>query len=111
MLRIHCTTEDLLKVTFADQPAPLVELGLLFETLRHRDTHPVFSLWRQRVIRALPRSARPVLRLVSSLNPGPPVPPPRGHDFGEGLAETWPRIHAGFHAEIAWRARVLAQRG
>ncbi|BDM74192.1 putative regulatory protein (plasmid) [Streptomyces nigrescens] len=166
MLRVHCTVDDLLRVTVADRPAPLVELGLAFEMLQRRDPHPVFRPWRQRVARTLPRPARPVLQLVSPLGAGPLFLDPPSPDLEEGMdqifstpapqvgtelrrmcaidrpltpwvrqladhdreawqvlgtavraahssviAEAWPRILAGFHAETAWRSRILAQQG
>ncbi|MEU5212880.1 winged helix-turn-helix domain-containing protein [Streptomyces sp. NPDC020742] len=85
MLRIHCTAADLLRVTVADRPAPLVELGLAFEMLQRRDAHPVFGPWRQRVARTLPRSARPLLQLVSPLGAGPLFLDPPSHEFHEGV--------------------------
>jgi DNA-binding transcriptional ArsR family regulator len=166
VLRIHCTSEDLLRVKLADRPSPLVELSLAFEMLQRRDAHPLFSPWRQRVARTLPRSAQPILQLVSPLGAGPLFLDPPSHEFDEGMdqilstprvqahaelrrmceidrpltpwvrhladndreawkvleqavraahatviAEAWPRIQAGFHAETAWRSRVLAQQG
>lgn len=166
MLRIHCTHEDLLRVTVAERPAPLVELGLAFEMLQQRDAHPVFGPWRQRVSRALPQLASPIMQLVSPLGAGPLFLDPRGEDLEEGvdqimstpraearselgrmcaidrpltpwirqladrdreawqileravrvahssvIAQEWSRIRAGFHAETAWRSRILAQQG
>ncbi|MEU9125791.1 ArsR family transcriptional regulator [Streptomyces sp. NPDC048506] len=165
-MRVHCTAEDLLRVTVADRPAPLVELGLAFEMLQRRDAHPVFGPWRQRTTRTLPRLARPLLQMVSPLGAGPLFLDPPSRDLEEGMdqilstprararaelrrmcaidrpltpwvrdladrdrdawqilqqavhtahasviAEAWPRIQAGFHAETAWRSRILAQQG
>ncbi|WP_079145790.1 ArsR/SmtB family transcription factor [Streptomyces lydicus] len=153
-------------MTVADRPAPLVELGLALEMLQRRDAHPVFGPWRQRVARTLPRSARPMVQLVSPLGAGPLFLDPPSHDLEEGLdqilstarararaelrrmcaldrpltpwvrqladgdrdawqvlaqavraghasviAGAWPRIRAGFHAEVAWRSRILARQG
>lgn len=153
-------------MTVADRPAPLVELSQAFGMLQHRGLHPVFSLWRQRTTRTLPRSAWLILQLVSPLGAGPLFLDPPSHDLEEGLdqvlstpraqaraelrrmcaidrrptpwvrrladndrdawqilgravrtahtsviAEAWPRIQAGFHAETAWRARIIAQQG
>ena len=85
MLRVHCTPEDLLRVTVADRPAPLVELAQAFEMLQRRDMHPVFSSWRQRTTRTLPRMARPILQLVSPLGAGPLFLDPLSHDLEEGM--------------------------
>ncbi|WP_333770207.1 ArsR/SmtB family transcription factor [Streptomyces sp. IBSBF 2435] len=166
MLRVHCTVEDLLNVTVAARPAPLVELGLAFEMLQRQDGHPAFSPWRQRMARTLPRTARPLLQLVSPLGAGPLFLDPPSHDLDEGMdmvlstsgkhardelrrmcsidrpltpwvrqlanrdrgawqileqavrsahagviADAWPRIRAGFHAETAWLSYAIARRG
>ncbi|MFF0630740.1 ArsR/SmtB family transcription factor [Streptomyces sp. NPDC004296] len=153
-------------MTVADRPAPLVELGMAMEMLQRRDGHPVFSPWRRRVARSLPRMAHPILQLVSPLGAGPLFLDPPSDNMEEGMdqvlstpraqvraelrrmcaidrpltpwvrhladrdrdawqilklavqaghasviAEAWPRIQAGFHAETAWRSRILAQQG
>ncbi|MFF4223503.1 ArsR/SmtB family transcription factor [Streptomyces sp. L500] len=153
-------------MTVADQPAPLVELVMAMGMLQRRDGHPVFSPWRRRVARSLPRTAHPILQLVSPLGAGPLFLDPPSGDLEEGMdqvlstprawaraelrrmcaidrpltpwvrhladrdrgawqilglavrtghasviAEAWPRIEAGFHAETAWRSRVLARQG
>lgn len=72
-------------MTVADRPTPLVELGLAFEMLQRRDAHPVFSAWRRRVARTLPRPARPLLQLVSPLGAGPLFLDPPSHDLEEGV--------------------------
>jgi hypothetical protein len=166
MLRVHCTPEDLLRVTVADQPMPLLELGLALCMIQRRDPHSVFTPWRRRAGHALPRLARPLLNLVSPQGAGPLFLDPPSLDLAEGLdqilstspaqaaaelramcsfdrpltswvrhladqdreawrileqavrsahtnviAAAWPRLQTGFHAETAWRARILAQQG
>ncbi|WP_146238306.1 helix-turn-helix transcriptional regulator [Streptomyces sp. Act143] len=163
---MHCTPEDLLRTTFADRPAPLMDVGLALAMSQRRDAHPVFSPWRRRVARALPRQARPLLQLVSPTGAGPLFLDPPGLGLEEGvdrimatprayvrtelervtsidrpltswmrhladrdrnawqileravraahatvIEKVWPRIRAGFHAEMAWRSRLLAQQG
>lgn len=166
MLRVHCTTEDLLRVTIAEHPSPLVELTQALQMLQRRDRHPVFGAWRRQLVTTLPPRARPILQLVSPLGAGPHFLDPSSRTMSEGLdqvlstpralvlpelkrmcaidrpltpwvrqlaeqdreawrtleeairaaytavlAEAWPRLLAGFHAETAWRARVLARDG
>ncbi|OMI33031.1 ArsR/SmtB family transcription factor [Streptomyces sparsogenes] len=153
-------------MTVADRPAPLMELGMAMAMLQRRDGNPVFSPWRRRLARSLPRLAHPILQLVSPLGAGPMFMDPPSDDVEEGMdqilstprpqaraelrrmcaidrlitpwvrgladrdrdawqvlklavhashasviAEAWPRIQAGFHAETAWRSRILAQQG
>lgn len=100
MLRVHCTVEDLLRVTVADRPAPLVELSLAFEMLQRRDAHPVFGPWRRRVARTLPRSARPILQLVSPLGAGPLFLDPPSPDLDEGMDQILSTPRAQARAEL-----------
>jgi DNA-binding transcriptional ArsR family regulator len=97
MLRIHCTAEDLLRVTVAAQPAPLVELGLAFQMLQRRGQHHVFNSWRRHLAHSLPRRARPLLQLVSPLGAGPMFLDPPLHDLEEGVDRvlSTPRAQAG----------------
>ncbi|MBM9438830.1 winged helix-turn-helix transcriptional regulator [Streptomyces bryophytorum] len=162
---MHFTAEDLLRVRMADEPAPLMELGLALMTLKRR-SDPVFGQWRHRAQRVLPPQARPVLDLLSTTGTGPLFLDPPTAGFAEGmdtvrstprasvrsellrvralerpraswvrgladddreswqllersmtaaytslLADAWPRVRAGFQAEVAWRARHLARHG
>ncbi|WP_435174851.1 ArsR family transcriptional regulator [Actinacidiphila sp. bgisy145] len=84
MLRVHFTAEDLLRVRMADEPAPLMELGLALMTLR-RPADPVFRQWRQRAQRSLPPQARPVLDLLSPTGTGPLFLDPPTAGFAEGM--------------------------
>lgn len=166
MLRIHCTTDDLLRVTVADQPLPLLELSLAIGMLQRLDAHSVFTPWRRRAGRALPRPAHPLHQLISPQGAGPLFLDPPTLELEEGvdrirstsptqagaelramvsfdrpftpwvrglasqdreawqileqsvrtnyasvITAAWPRIQAGFRAENAWRARILAQQG
>ncbi|MGY2061151.1 hypothetical protein ACW9HQ_40300, partial [Nocardia gipuzkoensis] len=71
MLRIHCTADDLLRVSIAEQPLPLTELAIAVAMLQRRDSHPIFTSWRRQVSRMLPLRARPLLQLISPLGVGP----------------------------------------
>jgi len=164
--KIHFTVEDLLHVTVAERPAPLMELVLALMNAQRRDSQHVFGRWRAQIRRTLPRQARPMLQLLSPTGTGPLFldPPSTGLDDGldlvlstprttalaelqricavdrpvtswirqladhdrdtwrilEGaikaahhtvLARSWPRLHAAFRAETAWRTRSLARHG
>jgi len=158
VLRLRFTVEDLLRVRFAPEPAPLIELTFAIATLRRDD--PLFAGWRRRLV---PRSIGPLLDLVPATAKGPlfldppslcldegldqirstPTslvraelqrlhtrPPPWIRLLADGDREThqavfhavrtghehllagcWERIRAGFHAEQAWRARLVAEHG
>ena len=165
-MRIHFTTEDLLRVRYADEPAPLVELGLALASLHRPYADPVFSRWRREQARALPGPARALLELVPPCGRGPmfldPVTPDvddamdqvahspkrrvgaemarfvglgrlvnpwtravadQDRDswrdlltaldtaYGSILIRSWRRLHAGFHAEVAWRTKQWGRSG
>jgi len=100
MLRVHCVAEDFLRVTIADRPMPLLELGLALMMIQRRDPHSVFTPWRRRAGAALPRSAHPMLNLVSPQGAGPLFLDPPSPDLDEGLDRilSTPRVQAA--AEI-----------
>lgn len=117
MLRVRFTTEDLLHVTFADEPAPMVELTLALAALRRTD--PLFAPWRQRTARTLPGAARPLLDLVPATGKGPLFldPPSRGTEEGLDRVRSAPvpyvrrelvRIHEPGRRPAPW-ARLLAE--
>ena len=161
MLRLCFTAEDLLRVTVAKEPAPLMELTLAAAALRRDD--PLFAGWRQRT---LPRAVRPLLDLVPATAKGPLFLDPPCQNVDDGVeqvrstptttvrtelhrlhaqderpkpwvrlladgdrdmfqalvhavgvghehlvAPSWERIRAGFHAEQAWRGRLMAAQG
>jgi len=85
MLRVHLTPEDLLRVTIADRPMPLVELCLALMMIQRRDSHSVFASWRRRAGRALPRPAYPILNLLSPQGAGPLFLDPPSPDLDESL--------------------------
>ncbi|RDI69235.1 ArsR/SmtB family transcription factor [Nocardia pseudobrasiliensis] len=93
MLRIHCTADDLLRVSIAEQPLPLTELAIAVAMLQRRDSHPIFTPWRRQVSRMLPPRARPLLQLISPLGVGPDFLEPPTPDVEEGieLVMTTPR--------------------
>ncbi|MEY9907605.1 DNA-binding transcriptional ArsR family regulator [Catenulispora sp. MAP12-49] len=84
-MRIHFTPEDLLRIRFAEEPAPLLELGLALATLRRPAADPVFTRWRREAARSLPARARPLLTLVPASGAGPQFLDPMVADVEEGL--------------------------
>ncbi|MER7466784.1 winged helix-turn-helix domain-containing protein [Streptomyces sp. NPDC097981] len=118
MLRICFTAEDLLRVTFADQPAPMVELTLAIAALQRPD--PIFTLWRRRMSHTLPRSAGPLLELIPATARGPLFldPPSQGFDDGFERVMSAPssfvrtelrRVHAPNRRPAPW-TRLLGDR-
>ncbi len=85
MLRVQLTAEDLLRVSFAERPAPLAELGQAIGMLQRRDNLPHFASWRRRVVHGMPSQARPLLQLVSPLGAGPLFLDPDAPTLDEGL--------------------------
>ncbi|MEY9873062.1 DNA-binding transcriptional ArsR family regulator [Streptacidiphilus sp. MAP12-33] len=86
MLRLHLTADDLARVRFAPQPAPLVELKLSLMMLRRNDGDALFGRWRRALRRDLPVTTRPLWDLVSG-DLGPPFLDPVSTGLDEGLAE------------------------
>ncbi|MCM6776518.1 winged helix-turn-helix domain-containing protein [Nocardia sp. CDC159] len=93
MLRIHCTADDLLRVSIAEQPLPLTELAIAVAMLQRRDSHPIFAPWRRQLSRTLPMRARPLLQLISPLGTGPDFlePPTPNVDEGIDMVMSTPR--------------------
>jgi DNA-binding transcriptional ArsR family regulator len=85
MLRVRFTTEDLLRVTFAREPAPLMELGLALAALQRSDLPPAFGRWQQALRRTFPRGARPLLELVPPSGRGPLFLDPLSRGLDDGL--------------------------
>ncbi|MFE9928100.1 ArsR/SmtB family transcription factor [Streptomyces sp. NPDC005533] len=83
---MHFTTEDLLNVTFAREPLPLVELGMAVVAWQRRDEQAVFGRWRDRVTRELPGRVRPLLDLLRPDGDNPQFVEPFSHTLEEGLA-------------------------
>ncbi|MER6959542.1 winged helix-turn-helix domain-containing protein [Streptomyces sp. NPDC000618] len=118
MLRLCFTAEDLLQVTFADEPAPMVELALAVAALQRPD--PLFTLWRRRTLHALPRSAGPLLELMPATAKGPLFLDPLSLGFDDGLDQVLSaptpfvraelrRVHTVGRRPIPW-TRLLADR-
>ncbi|HEX5115256.1 MAG TPA: winged helix-turn-helix domain-containing protein [Pseudonocardiaceae bacterium] len=84
MLRVHCTVEDLVRITVAPRPEPLLELSAAFAMLQRRDDG-AFAGWRQRLAHRLPRQARLLAQLVSPRGAGPRFLDPPAADIDEGL--------------------------
>lgn len=84
MLSVRFTPEDLLGVTFATGPAPLMELALMVAMVQ-RSVSPVFDR-RQREMRAgFPREARRLLELVPPTATGPMFLDPVSRGIEDGL--------------------------
>ncbi|MGW1505598.1 ArsR/SmtB family transcription factor [Streptomyces mirabilis] len=118
MLRVCFTAEDLLQVTFADAPAPMVELTLAIAALQRPD--PLFTLWRRRTLHTLPRSVGPLLELVPATAKGPLFLDPPSLGFDDGLDQVLSaptpfvrtelrRVHSAGRRPIPW-TRLLADR-
>lgn len=85
MLRIHFTAEDLLRVRFAEEPAPLMELCLALSVLGRRVVDPVFVRWQRSTAQSLPRAARPLLELLPPSGLGPQFLDPISDGLDDGL--------------------------
>jgi DNA-binding transcriptional ArsR family regulator len=85
LLRLRFTAEDLLQVTFAGHPAPLMELGLAVAMLQRCDAPAVFGRWQQRLQHALPGRARPLLELIPPSGKGPLFLDPMSRGLEDGL--------------------------
>jgi DNA-binding transcriptional ArsR family regulator len=83
VLRVHLTTEDLLRTRFASQPAPLIEVSLALAALHRPD--PAFTQWRRRAAARLPARARPLLDLMPGSGTGPVFLDPVTTSLAEGL--------------------------
>ncbi|MEU0844683.1 winged helix-turn-helix domain-containing protein [Streptomyces sp. NPDC005962] len=105
-------------MTFADEPAPMVELTLAIAALQRAD--PLFALWRRRTLSTLPRSAGPLLELVPATAKGPLFLDPLSLGFDDGLDQVLSspipfvrtelrRVHAAGRRPVPW-TRLLADR-
>ncbi|MFK0218717.1 DUF5937 family protein [Streptomyces vinaceus] len=86
MLRVHFTAEDLLNVTFASEPPPLVELSMALIAWQRVDEQAVFGRWRSRISRELPERARPLLDLLRPDGDNLQFVEPAARSLEEGLA-------------------------
>ncbi|MFB6871113.1 ArsR family transcriptional regulator [Streptomyces sp. NPDC056323] len=84
MLSVSFTPEDLLGVTFATGPAPLMEL-ILVTGMAQRDVSPVFRRWQHAVRAGFPQDARRLLEVVSPEATGPMFLDPLSHGLEDGL--------------------------
>ncbi|MEU6509463.1 hypothetical protein [Streptomyces sp. NPDC046942] len=66
MLRIELSAQDLARIQFAPQPAPLVELKLSLMMLRRPDSEQTFGRWRRGLRQRLPVTTRALWDLLSS---------------------------------------------
>lgn len=95
MLRVHFTSEDLLRVRIAERPEPLLEMVLALGMLGRADVPPALAAWQRRLRRTLPPAARLLFQLVSPTGAGPQFldPPAPGLDAGLDTAMSTPRAY------------------
>ncbi|WP_329382674.1 winged helix-turn-helix domain-containing protein [Streptomyces sp. NBC_01351] len=105
---MHFTTEDLLNVTFASEPLPLVELAMALVACQRTDEQAVFGRWRGRTARELPGSrVRPLLDLLRPDGDNPQFVEPYERTLEEGLSAVrgaGPRLTAEELGRTAARA-------
>lgn len=99
MLRLRFTAEDLLRVTFADEPAPLMELGFAVALLQ-RATVPGFSRWQRRARPTLSRDAAALFALIPPTARGPMFLDPLSTGLDDGLDEVRATPVARVRAEL-----------
>ncbi|MBE1876863.1 helix-turn-helix domain-containing protein [Myceligenerans pegani] len=117
MLRIHFTSDDLVRVRIAHEPDPLWETRLSAQQLNLAGGPPVFREWRSRVLLALSAEARAYLRLTPPRGRTRGLPPAaRGrqafqayHD--QAIAPYWTALRRDVDIEIAARVRTLTSGG
>jgi DNA-binding transcriptional ArsR family regulator len=104
MLCLRFTAEDLLRVAFATEPAPLMELGLAVAVLRRRVASPVLSRWQHRARQTFPAAARPLLELIPPTARGPMFLDPLSRGLEEGLdtvlSTATERVRAEFDSRV-----------
>jgi DNA-binding transcriptional ArsR family regulator len=84
VLRIELSADDLARIRFATEPAPLVELKLALMMLRRSDSAVLFGRWRHGLQRRLPGSTRPLWDLLNPTS-GPAFLDPVVTDLDAGL--------------------------
>lgn len=108
MLRVHFTTEDLLNVTFAREPLPLVELAMALVAWQRTDEQAVFGRWRGRTGRDLAGGrALPLLDLLRPDGDNPQFVEPYARTLEEGLVsvrEAGPQLTREELVRVAARA-------
>ncbi|WP_329467297.1 ArsR/SmtB family transcription factor [Streptomyces sp. NBC_01431] len=83
MLRLHFTTDDLLRTRFVTAPVPLMEVGLGLAMLQRND--PRMQRWRASAARRLPAGTRQLLELIPASGAGPLFLDPITTTLDEGL--------------------------
>lgn len=68
MIRIEFTVEDIARVSFLPEPAPMLELKLALISLRRRDPAPRLRRWQRAALAGFPASARPLWDLVGGFS-------------------------------------------
>jgi DNA-binding transcriptional ArsR family regulator len=85
MLRLHFTTEDLVRTRFAEAPAPLLETTLAVAMLRRPGGLRPLKQNGIAAVRSFPVSARPLLDLIQPTGCGLAFLDPPTTDLDEGL--------------------------
>ncbi|WP_327415132.1 helix-turn-helix domain-containing protein [Streptomyces sp. NBC_01233] len=101
------TTEDLLNVTFASEPLPMVEMAMALVAWQRRDEQAVFGRWRSRVSQEIPGRVRPLLDLLRPDGDNPQFVEPYSRTLDEGLVavrDAGPLLTADELGRIAARA-------
>jgi len=110
MLRLSFTAEDLLRVSFATRPAPLMELGVAVALLQRREVPPVLSRWQHRTRQGFPADALPLLSLIPPSARGPMFLDPLSRGFEEGLDTVLSTPAARVRAELGGRVPAVLTR-
>lgn len=111
MLTLRFTIEDLLRVRFAPEPAPLIESGLALAVLHAGSHEPSLAHWRGRTMTGLStRSGSAVGRVAELLRPdglGPTFLDPPIADLSEALdkVSTVSRQQTTAELERLWQGR------
>lgn len=108
MLRIHLTTEDLLRTRFASQPAPLMETVHAIAVLQRRE--PEWRNWRRAAMARLPSAARPLFELIPPTATSPCFLDTVAPGLAEGL-DAVQRAPAGFVQQELRRLSAQRQPG
>ncbi|WP_369389217.1 hypothetical protein AB5J72_17685 [Streptomyces sp. CG1] len=109
MLRIELSAQDLTRIRFAPQPAPLVELKLALMMLRRPDSEQTFGRWRRGLRQRLPATTRPLWDLLTPYR-GPAFLDPLSTDLPTGLetVRSAPTALVRAGVERVWAGRTCS---
>lgn len=100
MLRLHFTVDDLLRVSTAEEPSPLLETCLAFAMLHRSDPRAGLGRWQQQHRHTLPRHVRPLAQLLSPRGAGPHFLDPPGFGIDDGLEKIMSTPREAARAEL-----------